>query len=41
MNPATERDLIRLRPGMYVGGIDGEAVLQMTLELVANAIDQH
>lgn len=33
------RELIRKRPGMYVGGVDGRGVLHVVLELVANAFD--
>lgn len=33
---------VRLRPGMYVGNADGgDGVLNMVLEVVANACDQH
>lgn len=35
------RELVRKRPGMYVGGTDGFGVAQMVLEVLSNAVDQH
>jgi len=34
------RDSVRLRPGMWIGGIGNQGVLHMTLEIVANCFDQ-
>jgi len=37
----THVDSIRHRPGMYVGECNGHGVLQLVLEVVGNAFDQH
>ncbi len=34
-------EVIRRRPGMFIGDTDGEGALQMVLELIANVVDQH
>jgi DNA gyrase/topoisomerase IV subunit B len=34
-------EAIRLRPGMYVGGVDESGIHHLLWELVANALDEH
>lgn len=39
--PLTPLEAARKRPGMYVGGTDDNAVLQLVYEVLGNAVDQH
>ncbi|MEZ4398447.1 MAG: ATP-binding protein [Kofleriaceae bacterium] len=34
-------DVIRRRPGMYVGGCDDQALVHLAMEVLGNAFDQH
>ena len=34
-------EAISLRPGMYIGSTGKEGVFQITLEIIANAIDEY
>src|SRR5690349_16212169 len=40
LSSMSDREAIRRRPGMYVGGCDGEGVLHLVMEVVSNAFDQ-